>query len=169
MIKPDFRIEIPKPCRAGWETMEAAEKGRFCGECSKIVIDFTAMSTDEIRTYFLEHTDQRICGHFISSQISRKTGHTEQVLSNLHQQAEKIKYRIPRIAACFAIVSLMMLAGCGDRMEHLDGEVARSSEQIKADSIEAVKKYRESDSMQQLQYEQDKIKEFANPVDSLKN
>ena len=66
-------------------------------------------------------------------------------------------------------LSVSLLAGCGDRMEHLDGEVARSSEQIKADSIEAVKKYRESDSMQQLQYEQDKIKEFANPVDSLKN
>ena len=60
-MKLDFRIEIPKPCRAGWETMEAAEKGRFCGECSKIVIDFTSMTTDEIKTYFLQHRDQKIC------------------------------------------------------------------------------------------------------------
>ncbi len=112
-MKPDFRIEIPKPCRAGWENMEQAEKGRFCGECSKIVIDFTAMSTDEIKTYFLQHKDQRICGHFISSQISKKTTKTEEVLTGLHNKAEKIKYRIPRIAACLIIVALMTLSGCG--------------------------------------------------------
>lgn len=112
-MKPDFRIEVPKPCRAGWENMEAAEKGRFCGECSKIVIDFTSMSMDEIKTYFLQHKDQKICGHFISSQISKKRRHTEQVLTDLHKKAGNIKYRIPRIAACFVIVSLMTLSGCG--------------------------------------------------------
>lgn len=141
-MKPDFRIEIPKPCRAGWENMEAAEKGRFCGECSKIVIDFTSMSTDEIKTYFLSHKDQRICGHFISSQITKKTRYTEQLLTNLHTKAGKIKYRIPRIAACFIVLSLITISGCGpttgEIIEHTDGDSMYISEEMRQhhDSIE---------------------------------
>lgn len=157
-MKPDFRIEIPKPCRAGWETMEAAEKGRFCGECSKIVIDFTAMSTDEIKAYFLQHKDQKICGHFISSQISRKMSKTEQFLTDLHIKTEKISYRIPRIAASFVIVSMMTLTGCGGD-EHVAGEMIPIDQQVDGGAMMIT---------DEMQHQIDSITAFEKSADSLK-
>lgn len=152
----DFRIEIPKPCRAGWENMEAAEKGRFCGECSKIVIDFTAMSTDEIKDCFLGHKDQKICGHFIASQISRKKGRTETLLLDLQLKSEKIKYRFPRIAASFLLITMLTLIGCRDHSDDHDKiqgemEVVDGGAMMVADSAlhyqDSIAKFNHSDSL----------------------
>jgi len=107
-----FKIEIPKPCTADWDSMSPAERGKFCGACSKIVIDFTAMTTDEIKDYFLKHREQKICGHFITSQIKGSTG-LKGALISLHKKTGGIRYRIPRMAAAFFILAIMTLAGCG--------------------------------------------------------
>ncbi|MFL5765575.1 MAG: hypothetical protein ACJ77K_16640 [Bacteroidia bacterium] len=115
----NFHIEIARPCRAGWENMEEAESGRFCNECSKIVIDFTQMSTDEIKSYFLNHKDQKICGHFISSQVIRGNKF-QRSLVNLYERSEKISYRLPRIAAIVILSALMTAAGC--KSDHTEGD-----------------------------------------------
>ncbi|MFL5765576.1 MAG: hypothetical protein ACJ77K_16645 [Bacteroidia bacterium] len=139
----DFHIEIPKPCRAGWKDMEQAEKGRFCAECSKIVIDFTQMSTDEIKNYFLNHKDQRICGHFKSYQIKRKMSHTEQLLVAFEARSRKISYRIPRVAALFIASGLLSLfsscmGAAAPNLEPLSGDSIYVTPEMQAryDSIE---------------------------------
>jgi hypothetical protein len=139
----DFQIKIPKPCRAGWESMEEAEKGKFCGECSRIVIDFTSMTTDEIKDYFLNHHDQRICGHFISSQLKRHNSF-QQSLLKLHCESGKIRYRVPRVAASMLLAGLMILSGCGPSTdeipEHITGDsIYVTPEMLKQDSIEQAK------------------------------
>ncbi|BFM44258.1 hypothetical protein CFS9_28990 [Flavobacterium sp. CFS9] len=64
------KITVPKPCNENWNSMSPNKNGRFCGSCSKTVVDFTKMTTTEIQNYFVENSGkENICGHFKSTQI----------------------------------------------------------------------------------------------------
>jgi hypothetical protein len=62
-----YKITIPEPCDEDWNKMTPNENGRFCGSCSKNVVDFTNMMPDEIQAYFLKHNN--VCGRFKNSQL----------------------------------------------------------------------------------------------------
>jgi CarboxypepD_reg-like domain len=64
-----IKIGIPNPCRENWETMQIAEKTRFCDLCQKNVIDFTTYSDREIVQHY--NQNRKICGRFKASQIDR--------------------------------------------------------------------------------------------------
>lgn len=68
-MKPRYSISIPKPCHENWNAMTPNEKGRFCQSCSKTVVDFTKMKTDEVQDYIHNNMHQRICGHIRKSQL----------------------------------------------------------------------------------------------------
>lgn len=56
-------VFVPKPCHVDWETMDEAEKGRFCQSCSRIVYDFAnADPTDFFKVY--RENRGNICGSF---------------------------------------------------------------------------------------------------------
>jgi hypothetical protein len=40
-------IAIPVPCTVDWQKMTPADKGRFCGDCKKVVRDLSKMSEAE--------------------------------------------------------------------------------------------------------------------------
>ena len=67
-----MKVNLPEPCHEDWDKMDSQEKGRFCGSCQKLVIDFTQMSDTEIINYFKEYKSQNTCGHFKKSQVDRK-------------------------------------------------------------------------------------------------
>lgn len=64
-----IQIFIPEPCHEKWEEMTPAEKGRFCGSCQKVVIDFTQMEDSEIIQNLKEGKSH--CGRFSASQLDR--------------------------------------------------------------------------------------------------
>lgn len=64
-------IQIPNPCHESWQGMSPTAQGRFCGSCSKTVIDFTGKSDVEIRDLLLEQAGQKVCGHFKTTQLNR--------------------------------------------------------------------------------------------------
>ncbi|MGG5488406.1 energy transducer TonB [Gaetbulibacter sp. PBL-D1] len=68
-MKPHYSISIPKPCHENWMKMTPNEKGRFCQSCSKTVVDFTNMTTDDIQDFIYTNKHQRICGHIKQSQL----------------------------------------------------------------------------------------------------
>ncbi len=72
-MKNDFSLSINKPCSANWDEMSPVEQGKFCGTCSLTVVDFTKMSTEEIKEYFLCHNKQKTCGRFKNSQLNINT------------------------------------------------------------------------------------------------
>lgn len=61
MKHQNLKLSIPKPCHENWDKMSGADKGRFCDVCSKTVIDFTQMKTDEIITY-ISKSSETVCG-----------------------------------------------------------------------------------------------------------
>jgi len=65
-----YKIEIPKPCHENWQEMTPSQKGRFCTNCQKEVIDFTQLSSSEIsrRT----KNSKNLCGRFTQSQLQQK-------------------------------------------------------------------------------------------------
>lgn len=53
--------------------MTPNNKGRFCDNCSKTVIDFSAMSDTEIKNYLIAKKGEGVCGHFRTSQLQNIT------------------------------------------------------------------------------------------------
>ena len=61
-------ISIPTPCHQSWQQMEQKEQGRYCTSCTKIVVDFTKMTTTEILDYLAGA--KNVCGRFSEPQLS---------------------------------------------------------------------------------------------------
>lgn len=68
-----MQLHIPKPCHEDWNGMTPDGNGRFCGSCSKIVVDFTAMSDAEVQNYLLNRSQEKLCGRFTRTQLKRIT------------------------------------------------------------------------------------------------
>ncbi|EJL66179.1 hypothetical protein [Flavobacterium sp. CF136] len=67
------KVSIPEPCHENWNKMTPKDNGRFCLSCTKTVVDFTKMSTDEIQNYFISNQNNKICGRFRKSQLDSVT------------------------------------------------------------------------------------------------
>ncbi len=57
------------PRRLG--AMTPNEQGRHCTSCAKTVIDFTAMNDDEVKYFFLNKKEEKVCGRFKNVQLHR--------------------------------------------------------------------------------------------------
>lgn len=71
-----MNVRIPVPCHEDWSKMTPKEKGRFCASCSKKVVDFTKMSKQEIKNYFIQKTEEKTCGRFYMHQLHADTAKT---------------------------------------------------------------------------------------------
>ena len=75
-----IQISIPKPCHENWEDMNTVEKGRFCSNCQKEVIDFTKAGDSQIIDSL--HSNKNLCGRFSSNQLNRSLKKTTTSQSN---------------------------------------------------------------------------------------
>jgi hypothetical protein len=69
-MKKAITITIPKPCHENWDEMTPTEKGKFCGVCTKEVIDFSKSSDEELIKKIGDGKD--LCGRFNAGQLDRK-------------------------------------------------------------------------------------------------
>jgi hypothetical protein len=69
-MKKSISIRIPEPCQEDWQKMTQTEKGKFCGVCTKEVIDFTS-KTDEDLVKILA-VSKNTCGRFKKTQLNRE-------------------------------------------------------------------------------------------------
>lgn len=63
-----MEISIPTPCAEDWNKMTPSEKGRFCTNCQKQVINFKGMAPETIK-HFLEAQTGSVCGRFSTHQL----------------------------------------------------------------------------------------------------
>ena len=66
-----LRLHVPVPCHESWNNMSVESEGRFCSSCQKTVIDFTAMSDQEIIQYF-KNAKGNTCGRFLEDQLGKR-------------------------------------------------------------------------------------------------
>jgi hypothetical protein len=57
----DMKISIPQPCHQPWEGMTPQDGGRFCGQCSQVLIDFTDKTDEEIIRILKNHRQGSLC------------------------------------------------------------------------------------------------------------
>lgn len=69
-----LKLSIPKPCHEDWAGMTPNEQGRHCVVCAKTVTDFTQMSDEEIKQFFLNRKEgESTCGRFTNKQLNQIT------------------------------------------------------------------------------------------------
>jgi hypothetical protein len=66
-----LKISIPTPCHQDWGAMTPNEQGRHCTSCAKTVVDFTAMTDDEVKYFFINKKEEKVCGRFKNEQLHR--------------------------------------------------------------------------------------------------
>lgn len=58
-------IAIPVPCTVDWQKMTPADKGRFCGDCKKVVRDLSKMSEVEATALVQSAHGGDLCVRFL--------------------------------------------------------------------------------------------------------
>ena len=100
MKQTPLNLNIPKPCSENWDKMTpTAPNERYCGKCSKNLIDFTSFSDAEVHRQ-LASNNGRICGRFRPDQLGRDIHATQ-------PQASRWKHW----AAAAAVIASGGLAG----------------------------------------------------------
>jgi hypothetical protein len=69
-MSKQIQIEVPKPCHENWDAMSPEQQGKFCGVCSKTVVDFSLMSDGQILETIQKNTGS-MCGRFSNDQLER--------------------------------------------------------------------------------------------------
>lgn len=120
-----LKITIPKPCHENWNAMSPKEKGRFCGSCSKTVVDFTKKSPSEIKEYLVEHKSERVCGHFYKKQLDSIVIEIPQI--SFHQQ---LSFQKTFVLALFFVMGTSLFS-----CQYKDGQKQKIENVILKDSI----------------------------------
>ncbi len=71
MKKKLIKYSIEEPCHEDWSQMKPEAKGRFCGSCSKTVVDFSSMSDFAIVNYLEGKKNESVCGRFRPDQMDK--------------------------------------------------------------------------------------------------
>lgn len=87
-------ITIPNPCHEDWNTMSPQEQGKYCMVCSKVVIDFTQMSNNDI-IQTIQSANSTICGRLDDQQLDS--------LRPKYQLPKKMKVFLYALAVAFLI------------------------------------------------------------------
>lgn len=67
-----MNISIPKPCHEEWAAMLPNEHGRHCNICCKTVVDFTDLSDEQVKHFFInKKKGESVCGRFKTAQLQR--------------------------------------------------------------------------------------------------
>ncbi|WP_299257977.1 carboxypeptidase-like regulatory domain-containing protein [uncultured Aquimarina sp.] len=68
-----FSLNVKSPCTENFNNFSQTEKGGFCNACTKEVIDFSTMNSQEIIHYFETNTTKNTCRRFSSKQLTTYT------------------------------------------------------------------------------------------------
>ncbi|MCP4052137.1 MAG: hypothetical protein GY739_03545 [Mesoflavibacter sp.] len=65
-----IKLEVKSPCSEDFNKFKPTIKGGFCATCTKEVIDFSKMNSEEIINYFNTKNTTNTCGRFKSEQLT---------------------------------------------------------------------------------------------------
>ena len=102
------KLHIPEPCPAEWDKMSACDNGRFCGFCSKVVVDFSNKTLTEIQDYLTANDDKQVCGRY-QERHTTVTNRWYDVLNFIEDSLAKVK--LHRLAILIVGI-LLFISGC---------------------------------------------------------
>jgi hypothetical protein len=117
-----YKIQIPKPCHENWNEMTPTQKGMFCSNCNKEVINYEHYSNFQL-TKTISNSDA-ICGRFTIEQL------------DFEIETNKNNY-FQRIGLAFGISSLLLSTPIFSQTQKPKVEVndKKEKELTKADTL----------------------------------
>jgi hypothetical protein len=110
------KVSIPKPCKESWDSMTPKGNGRHCDSCDKTVVDFTAMTLEQIKIYFDKNKGTRVCGHFKTVQVETQRPASHRHLIRLYEYLEQtISIGFLRTIPLSIVALFMVLVGCQEK------------------------------------------------------
>ena len=76
------KLHIPKPCQENWEAMTITERGRFCQNCQKQVMDFSGKNKGEIIKTLL-HINGPVCGRIPRKYVTATSTKRKRTIARL--------------------------------------------------------------------------------------
>lgn len=70
MFRKSYKITVKNSCEEDWKQMTDVSCGRYCNACSKVVYDYTNLSTSEIIKSIKKTLEQK-CGRFRKDQLDK--------------------------------------------------------------------------------------------------
>ena len=155
-MRDDVEVEIPEPCSADWEAMEARDRGRFCLDCQTRVHDLSAMTEAEAQRFLTRNADRDdIC------------------LSFLHTEDGTIQYQAaqPRLVPLKRLLRLAPAAGLAAAVAACT-PIAPDSDQAEPAKVEAPEAAPEAaapdSALLRVEHEPSRQRSIlANPADAL--
>ena len=122
-MEKKYEITIHEPCHEDWNKMTPNDNGRFCGSCTKNVVDFTNMMPNEIQAYFLKHTN--VCGRFSNEQVNKFDIRIPQSVL-----MQKMPFNKAFLLALFVVMGTKLFS-CKNNNEDSLGEVVVVEDSVK--------------------------------------
>jgi hypothetical protein len=100
------RTELPiaSPCNVDWTTMTLADRGRFCGQCDKVVRELAQLTEAEARALLAAPSTEGLCVRYVHDATGEIVFRRDVVpVSRLVRRAA---------AVVLAAASLPFVAGC---------------------------------------------------------
>ncbi len=114
-------LVIPVPCTVDWKKMTPADKGRFCGDCKKVVRDLSKMSELDARALVASSKGADLCVRYLYDRHGKIFFAGDHRASGLLPQS--LLNRAKRTAMAAATLAVpMFLQACSasplDALEH---------------------------------------------------
>ncbi len=98
-----MKIKIKEPCDADWSKMKIGMKSRHCELCVKNVMDFTAMTREEILIYLFRNNNKSTCARMYGGQMDFHFQELEAIVEGTRKQ----KGNLPFMVLSFATLAMM--------------------------------------------------------------
>ena len=124
-----MNIQINDPCHENWQNMTPNQQGAFCKVCNKDVVDFSKKSITEIKSFFAEKAEGKICGRFEKKQL---------VYLSFDDFFNSFKYWA--LSKKFAVIffftfGFLSLTTNAQSSEHLTGKVAAPQTHLQGETV----------------------------------
>ncbi|MGB0884410.1 MAG: carboxypeptidase-like regulatory domain-containing protein [Flavobacteriales bacterium] len=128
-----YSISIPKPCHENWNNMTPTEKGAFCSNCQKEVIDFTSKSNRELAKSLRKK--EPLCGKFRPEQLNVELAYREDSRASkfgfLLGLSGLLSFSMPVFAQTFPVETSQEQVDISSEKEQVVNEVVGDTLEIK--------------------------------------
>ncbi len=124
-----MNIQINEPCHENWQEMTPNQQGAFCKVCNKDVVDFSKKSISQIKSFFAEKAEGKICGRFEKKQLVYLS--FDDFFASFKYWALSRKFAV----IFFFTFGFLSLTSNAQSDKHMTGKVAAPQEHLQGEAV----------------------------------